>query len=139
MVDRWPHTRGRPIQESVQPGRRPAVAVTAVVSVVMLLLGAGVAVLARSSKTERVAKRDAQRTEVTYVERQAGRPGATIQVGQWWKDCGLYELRLDKVRTTVAVVQMDGVWKVARESGRPAYTFHTDSSYTREDCLDIAS
>jgi hypothetical protein len=28
---------------------------------------------------------------------------------------------------------------VARESGKPVYTFHTDTSHTREDCLDIAS
>jgi hypothetical protein len=51
-------------------------------------------------------------------------------VGKWWEDCGLYELRLDEVRITVAVVQVDGVWKVARESGKPAYTSHTDNSYT---------
>jgi hypothetical protein len=131
----------RPVQEGVRPGRRPAVVVTVVVTVVMLLVGAGagLAVLARPSETERAAKRDAQRTAVTYVERQVGRSGATILVGQWWEDCGLYELGLDEVHTTVAVIQVDGVWKIARESGKPAYTFHTDSSYTREDCLDIAS
>jgi hypothetical protein len=123
----------RPVRENDRPGRRP----TLVVVVVMLLLGAGAGINALVTRAE--AKQAAQGAAVTYVERQIGRAGATILDGQLWDDCGLYEVGLGQVRSTVVVVKTNGVWVVARESGKSAFTFDLDSDYTHVDCLAIAS
>lgn len=129
----------RPVHQGVRPGRRRVVAVLAVVATFLLGAGTGIAVLVLRSQAERAAQSAAERAAVTYAERQVGRAGATILVGEWWEGCGIYELGLDEVRLTVAVVEVDGAWRVARESGKPAYTFHADNSHTRADCLDIAA
>jgi hypothetical protein len=128
-----------PVQDGIRTGRRPRLVVAVVLAVVILLVsaGAGITVLVLRFRAERAAEHPAQRAAVTYVERQAGRPGATILLGQWWEGCAIYELGFDGERTTVAVIEADGAWTVARESGKTADTFDTDDAYTREDCLNI--
>jgi hypothetical protein len=122
----------RPVRENDRPGWRP----TLVVVVVILLVGAGITALV---VTRAEAKQAAQGAALTYVERQEGRAGATILDGQLWDDCALYEVGLGQERATVVVVKMNGVWTVARESGKPTFTFDLDSDYTHVDCLAIAS